>query len=80
MRLFSLSKVPSLISVHLTISTFFVVSHVMSAKESHEWWLNSGLGTKKMSPFPLNRGLPSIEVTDGKEYVEVFARPNCCFL
>ena len=72
MRLFRLWKVPSLTSVHLKISTFFVVSHVMSAKESHEWWLNSGLGTKKMSPFPLNRGLPSIEVTDAKNMWRFF--------
>ena len=53
-----------MISVDLKISTFFVVSHVMSAKVSHEWRLNPGFGTKKMCPFPLNRGVPSIEVTD----------------
>ena len=65
-RLFSLWKVPSLISVHLKVSTFFVVSHVMSAKVSHEWRLNPGFRTNTMCPFPLNRGVPSIEVTDTK--------------
>ena len=48
------------ISVHLKISTFFVVSHVLSAKVSPEWRLNPGFRTKKTCPFPLNRGVPSI--------------------
>ena len=51
------------ISVHLKISTFFVVSHVLSAKVSPEWRLNPGFRTKKTCPFPLNRGVPSIKVT-----------------
>ena len=54
------------ISVHLKISTFFVVSHVLSAKVSPEWRLNPGFRTKKTCPFPLNRGVPSIKVTDIK--------------
>ena len=54
------------ISVHLKISTFFVVSHVLSAKVSPEWRLNPGFRTKKTCPFPLNRGVPSIYVTDIK--------------
>ena len=54
------------ISVHLKISTFFVVSHVLSAKVSPEWRLNPGFRTKKTCPFPLNRGVPSIQVTDIK--------------
>ena len=49
------------ISVHLKISTFFVVSHVSS-----EWRLTPGFRTKKTCPFPLNRGVPSIQVTDIK--------------
>ena len=40
------------ISVHLKISTFFVVSHVLSAKVSPEWRLNPGFRTKKTCPFP----------------------------
>ena len=54
------------ISVHLKISPFFVVSHVLSAKVSSEQWLNPGFRTKKTCPFPLNRGVPSIQVTDIK--------------
>ena len=55
-----------IISVHLKTSTFFVVSHVLSAKVSPEWRLNPGFRTKKTCPFPLNRGVPSIQVTDIK--------------
>ena len=42
-------------SVHPKLSTFFVVRHVLSGKMSPKWRLNMG-------PFPLNRGVPSIEV------------------
>ena len=40
------------ISVHLKISTFFVVSQVLSAKVSPEWRLNPGFRTNKTCPFP----------------------------
>ena len=54
------------ISVHLKISTLFVASHVLSAKVSPEWKSNPGFGTQKTCAFLLNRGVPSIEVTDTK--------------
>ena len=54
------------ISVHLKISTLRVVSHVLTIKVSPEWRLNLGLWTQKMWPFPLNRVVHSIEVTDTK--------------
>ena len=54
------------ISVHLKISTFFVVSHVLSAKVSPEWRLNPGFRNQKKCPFPLNRGVLSMEVTNTK--------------
>ena len=37
------------ISVHLKISTFFVVSHVLSAKVSPEWRLNQVSGQENLS-------------------------------
>ena len=54
------------ISAHLKISTLFVVSHFLSAMVSREWRLNLGFGIQKRGPFPLNRGVPSIEVSDTK--------------
>ena len=50
-----LSSEPFLLSV-----TFWVL------KVSREWSLNLGFGIQKKCPFPLNRGVPSIEVTDTK--------------
>ena len=44
----------------------FVVSHFLSAKVSSEWKLNLGFGTQKKCPFPLNRGVPSIKLTNTK--------------
>ena len=49
-------------SVHVKISTLFVVSHFWSAQVSPEWRLNQGFATQKKCPFPLNRGFYSIEV------------------
>ena len=56
------------ISVHsmYMLSTPLVVSHYFSAKVSPEWRLNLGFGTQKKCPFPLNRSVPSLEVTDAK--------------
>ena len=34
-----------------------------SGEVSPEWRLNQGFGTKKKCPFPLNRGVPSIKVS-----------------
>ena len=48
-----------------------VVSHLLSAKVSPEWRLDLGVGTLKKCPFPLNRGVPSKEVTY-KDYVNIF--------
>ena len=47
-------------------STLFVVSHFFSAKVSPEWRLNPGFRTQKKCPFPLNRGVLSMEVTNTK--------------
>ena len=55
-----------------------VVSHFLSAKVSPKWRLNLGVGTLKKCPFPLNRGVPSKEVTNrkiDKDYVNIFCVP-----
>ena len=44
----------------------FVVSHFLGAGVSPRWRFNLGFGTHKKCPFPLSRGVPSIEVTDSK--------------
>ena len=51
------------ISEHFNLSTLLVVSHVLSTKMSPEWRKNLGF---KKCPFPLNRGVPSTELTDKK--------------
>ena len=62
-----LKAVAILISGHLNLSTMFVVSHLLIAyKVSPEWRLNLFFGTQKKYPFPLNRGVPSIEVKNIK--------------
>ena len=50
-------------SEHRNLSKIFVDSHFSSGKVSPEWSLNQGFGTKKKCPFPLNRGVPSIKVS-----------------
>ena len=55
-----------LAGVHLNLSTLFVVSHFSSAKVSPKWRLNLCFGTQNKCPFPLNRGVPSTEVTNTK--------------
>ena len=57
-----------MISTHLKILTLFVISHILRAKVSPEWWLNSGFGTQKRCPF--NRG------NRYKDYVNIFPGPN----
>ena len=47
----------------LNLSMMFVDSHFLIAKVSAEW-LNSALATQKRCLFPLNRGVPSPEVTN----------------
>ena len=41
-----------IISVHLKISTLFVVSHVLSVKVFPEWSQSRVLGSRKRVPFP----------------------------
>ena len=48
------------------ISLKTVVSQFLFTKVSPEWRLNWGFGTQKKCPFPLNRGVPSLEVTNTK--------------
>ena len=51
----------------LNLSTMFVDSYFLSAKVSPEWRLNQGFGTQRSCFFfPLNRRVPSIEVTNTK--------------
>ena len=61
----------------LNLSTIyiFVVSHFLIAKVSSEWRLNPGLGIHKKCPFLVNRGVPSIEVTNTNIHVNIFRRP-----
>ena len=67
------------ISVHsmYMLSTPLVVSHYFSAKVSPEWRLNLGFGTQKKCPFPLNRSVPSLEVTDAKIMWTIFGTKVC---
>ena len=53
-------------SVQLRKSTLIVVSHVLSTKVVPEWRSNIGFGTQNKCPYPVNRGIPSIEVTGTK--------------
>lgn len=39
-----------------------------SGEVSPEWRLNQGFGTQKKRPFPVNRGIPSTEVTKQRLY------------
>ena len=48
----------------LNLSMMFVDSHFLIAKVSAEWRLKSALATQKRCLFPLNRGVPSPEVTN----------------
>ena len=52
-----------------TVSTIIVVSQFstfLSAKVFPEWKLNPGFGTQKKCFFPLNKSIPSVEVTNTK--------------
>ena len=55
-------------SKHLNLSKILVVNHFFSAKVSAEWRLNQGFGTQKKCPFPVNRSIPSTEVTKQRLY------------
>ena len=67
------------ISVHsmYMLSTPLVVGHYFSAKVSPEWRLNLGVATQKKCPFPLNRSVPSLEVTDAKIMWTIFGTKVC---
>ena len=52
-----------------------MVSRFLIAKVSSELRLNPGLGTHKKCPFLVNRGVPSVEVTNTKIHVNIFRRP-----
>ena len=71
-----LKAVATVTSEHLSLLTIFVVSHFLSAKVSPKWRLSPGFRTHKNCPFPLNRGVPSIEATNTKINVNVFPGPN----
>ena len=60
------------IMVHSNLSTLFVVSRVLRPNVSPEWRLKPGFGIRKKCPFPLNRGVPSIELADTKNMRTVF--------
>ena len=62
--LHALKAVTIVTGVHLNSSMIFVASHFLSVKVSPEWRLNLVFRTHKKCSFPLNRGVPSIEVTD----------------
>ena len=54
--------------VHLKISIFFLISHILSTKVSPEWRLNLSFGSQKKCPF--NTG------DRYKDYVSIFLGPN----
>ena len=51
------------VSVHLKLSKILLVSLFLSAKVFPDWRFHLGFKTRKKCPFPLNRGVTSIEVT-----------------
>ena len=53
-----------------------MASHYLISKVFPEWRLNPGFGIKKECPFPLNRGVPSIKITNTNIYVNIFPGPN----
>ena len=61
-----LKVVAIVVSVHLNISKILVVSLFLRAKVSPDWRFHLGFGTWKKCPSPLNRVVPSIEVTNTK--------------
>ena len=67
-RVHVLKAIAIVTSKHLNLSKIFVVNHFFSAKVSAEWRLNQGFGTQKNCPFPVNRGIPSTEVTKQRLY------------
>ena len=65
----------------LTIVTLFPQvfgdsSHFLSDKVSPGWRLKPSFRTQKKCPFPLNKGVPSIEYNKYKDYVNIFPAPN----
>ena len=58
-----LKVVAIVVSVHLNLPKILLVSLFLSAKVFPDWRFHLGFKTRKKCPFPLNRGVPSIEVT-----------------
>ena len=58
-----LKVVAIVVSVHLNLPKILLVSPFLSAKVFPDWRFHLGFKTRKKCPFPLNRGVPSIEVT-----------------
>ena len=53
-------------SEHFNLTTIFVVSHFLIAKVTPGCRLNSGFWNLNYCPFPLNKDVPSKEVTISK--------------
>ena len=61
-----LKDVATFTSKHFHLSKIFLASHFLNAKVTPKWKLSPSFGTQKKCPFPLNTGVPSIEVTNTK--------------
>ena len=71
-----LKAITILTSEQWNLSTLFVVSHFSSTKVSPGRRLKPG--SRKSVPFPLNRGVPSTEVTNIKIMWTFFRDQNLC--
>ena len=73
-RFHVLKAVAIVTSEHLNLSTNLAVSLI---KTSSKWRLKPGFGTRKKCSFPLNRDVPSIEVTNRQVmYGNILAGPS----
>ena len=72
-----LKDLPIMTSEHLYLSTIFVVSHFWRTFDCYslDWRLHQVFGTLKKCPFPLNRDVPSLEVTNTK-IMWIYPGPN----
>ena len=62
--------------LNLYINHFWGLSHFLSDEVSPGWRPKPSLGTQKKCPFPLYKGVPSIEYNKYKDYVNIFSGPN----
>ena len=58
--------------------SFWGLSHFLSDKVSPGWRLKPSFRTQKKCPFPLNKGVPSIEYNKYKDYVNIFRDQILC--